>query len=200
MAKGPRYCVPLRRRREGKTNYKDRKAFLLSGKPRLVVRGSLKNIIAQMISAKAIGDEVIVSAHARQLTKKYEWNAPTSNIPAAYLTGLLCGFKAKAKGIDEAILDIGLSSPTKGSSVFATLKGVLDTGVVIPHNEEKLPEKQRLEGQHIAEYANILADKPEEYRNRFSRYLEKKLNPEDLPKHTEETKKNITASLGGGNK
>ncbi|NIQ04427.1 MAG: 50S ribosomal protein L18, partial [Candidatus Korarchaeota archaeon] len=53
---------------------------------------------------------------------------------------LLCGFKTKAKGIDDTILDIGLNSPTKGAKVFAMLKGVLDAGVKVPHNEEKLPD------------------------------------------------------------
>jgi large subunit ribosomal protein L18 len=200
MAKGPRYCVPFRRRKEGKTDYKARKALLLSGKPRLVVRDSLRNMIAQIVVAKVHGDKVTVSAHTRQLTKNYGWKAPTGNIPAAYLTGLLCGLKAKAEGVDEAILDMGLNSPTKGATIFSTLKGVLDADVSVPHDEEKFPKKERIEGQHIARYAEILASNPEEYETRFSKYLEEKLPPESLPKHFAEVKKKITTMLRGGNK
>jgi len=200
MAKGPRYCVPFRRRREGKTNYKARKALLLSGKPRLVARGSLENMIVQVIVAKPHGDEIIISAHSRELTRNYGWKAPRGNIPASYLTGFLCGSKAKAKGVKEAVLDIGLHSPTKNARVFAVLKGVLDAGVRVPHSEEKLPDGDRIEGKHIAGYAKILASNPEEYQIRFSRYLKQKLPPEKFPKHFAKIKKDITASVSGGKK
>ncbi|MDI6846557.1 MAG: 50S ribosomal protein L18 [Candidatus Bathyarchaeia archaeon] len=200
MAKGPRYCVPFRRRREGKTDYRARKALVLSGKPRLVVRGSLKNMIAQIIVAKPHGDEAILSAHGGELAKKYGWKAPRGSLPAAYLTGLLCGLKAKAEGVKEAILDTGLHSPTKGARVFAVLKGVLDAGVNVPHNEEKLPDEKRIKGEHIAEYAQSLASNSEEYQARFSKYLEQKLSPEKLPKHFEQIKKSILATFRGGKK
>ena len=199
MARGPRYCVPFRRRREGKTDYKARKALVLSGKPRLVARGSLKNMIVQIIVAKPCGDEVIVSAHSKELTRDYRWKAPRGNIPASYLTGLLCGLKAKTKGVEEAILDIGLCSSAK-NVVFAALKGVLDAGVNVPYSEEKLPNEGRIKGEHIAKYAEILAPNPEEYQTRFSKYLKQKLPPEEFPKHFAKVKKGITASLSGGKK
>ncbi|RJS78767.1 50S ribosomal protein L18 [Candidatus Bathyarchaeota archaeon] len=198
MARDARYNVPFRRRREGKTDYKARKALVLSGKPRLVARGTLKNMIAQIIVAKPHGDEVTVSAHTRELTRKYGWKAPRGNIPAAYLTGLLCGLKAKTKGVKEAVLDIGLHSPTKGARVFAVLKGALDAGLNIPHSEGKLPEENRIEGKHIAEYAKNLASNQEEYQLRFSKYLEQKLSPENLPKHFEKVKKTILSAFKGG--
>jgi len=199
MAKDSRYCVQLRRRREGKTDYKARKALVLSGKPRFVARGTLKNVIAQIVVAKPHGDEVLVSAHSREL-KKYEWKAPGGNLPAAYLTGLLCGLKAKAQDVKEVILDIGLHSPSKGARVFAMLKGVLDAGVHVPHSEEKLPDEKRIEGEHIAQYAESLASNPEEYQSKFSKYLEQKLPPEDLPKHFAKVKKEISAAFKSGGK
>ena len=122
MARSSIYRVPLRRRREGKTDYRARKALILSEKPRLIARCSLKNVTVQLAVAKPNGDEVLASAHSRELTRNYGWKAPTGNVPAAYLTGLLCGLKAKAKGVEEAILDIGLAAPTKGARVFAALK------------------------------------------------------------------------------
>ncbi len=197
MAKNSRYCVQFRRRREGKTNYKARKALVLSGKPRLVVRGTIKNIIAQIITAKPHGDEVLVSAHSRELGN-HEWKAPKGNIPAAYLTGLLCGLKAKAEGINEAILDIGLHSPSKSARVFAVLKGVLDAGIDVPHGEEKLPDEKRIEGEHIAQYAESLTSNPEEYQSKFSKYLEQKLSPETLPKHFAKIKTQILGAFKGG--
>ncbi len=200
MARGPRYCVPFRRRLEGKTDYKARKVLLLSGKPRLVTRGTLQNMIAQIIVAKPHGDEVVISAHSRELSKTYGWKAPRGNLPAAYLTGFLCGLKAKAKGVKEAILDVGLNSPSKGARVFAVLKGVLDAGVNVPYSEEKLPDEKRIRGEHIAEYAESLASNPEEYQTRFSKYLKQKLPPEKLPKHFAEVKKSIITSFGGGKK
>jgi large subunit ribosomal protein L18 len=199
MAKDSRYCVQFRRRKEGKTDYKARKALVISGKPRLVVRNTLKNIIVQIIVAKPHGDEVLVSAHSREL-KKYEWKAHAGNLPSAYLTGFLCGLKAKAQGIKEAILDIGLHSPSKGARVFAVLKGVLDAGVHVPHSEEKLPDEKRIEGEHIANYAESLASNPEEYQSKFSKYLEQKLPPESLPKHFAKVKTEILAAFKSGGK
>jgi large subunit ribosomal protein L18 len=196
MARNARYCVPFRRRRQGKTDYRKRKALSLSGKPRLVVRGTLNNIIAQIVVAKPYGDEVLISAHSRELTRKYGWKAHRGNIPTAYLTGLLCGLKAKAKGISEAILDIGLHFPSKGSRALTVLKGALDAGMNIPHGEEKLPDEERVKGEHIARYAKTLASNPAEYNLRFSKYLENKLQPESLPEHFEEVKKAIIAEFG----
>lgn len=200
MAKNSRYCAPFRRRKEKKTDYKARKAFLLSGKPRLVARSSLNNIIAQVVVAKPGGDEVLVSAHSRELAKKYGWKASRGNLPAAYLTGFLCGLKAKAEGINEAILDIGLYRPSKGARIFAVLKGVLDAKVDVPHSEEKLPDEKRTKGEHIVKYAESLASSIEEYQAKFSKYLEQKLPPETLPKHVAQVKTDMIASFKTGGK
>jgi large subunit ribosomal protein L18 len=199
MAKGARYRVPFRRRREGKTDYKARRALLLSGKPRLVVRGTLRNMIAQIIVAKPQGDEVLVSACAREL-KTYGWKAPRGNVPASYLTGLLCGLKTKAKGVKEAVSDIGLHSPSKGARVFATLKGIVDSGVNVPHSDEKLPDDKRIKGVHIAQYAKITASDPEDYQHMFSKYFKQKTPPESLPEHFAQVKSKIISAFEDGGK
>jgi len=195
VAKNSRYCTKFRRRREGKTDYKARKAFILSGKPRLVTRTSINNTTAQIILAKPRGDQVLISAHSRELAKKYGWKAPRGNIPTAYLTGFLCGLKAKAHGIGEAILDIGLYPPSKGARVFAVLRGVLDAKVNVPHSEEKLPDEKRIGGEHIAKYAEGLASNAEEYQTKFSKYLEQKIRPETLPKHFVKVKSDMIAAF-----
>jgi large subunit ribosomal protein L18 len=200
MAKNSRYCVQFRRRREGKTNYKSRKALVLSGKPRLVTRIALKNVIVQIITAKPHGDEVLVSAHSKELAKTYGWKASRKNLSAAYLTGLLCGLKAKSKGIKEVILDIGLHSPSKGARVFAVLKGVLDAGIHVPYGEEKLPDEKRIKGEHIAQYAKSLASNPEQYQIRFSQYLRQKIPPEKIIEHFAKVKAEIVAAFKSGGK
>lgn len=200
MARGSRYNVPYRRRKEGKTEYEARKALIISGKPRLVARSSIKNVIAQIVVAKPEGDEVLVSASSRELAKNYGWKAPRGNLPAAYLTGLLCGLKAKTHEITEVILDIGLHAPSKGARAFATLKGVLDAGVQVPHSEEKLPEEARIKGEHISKYAESLAPNTEAYQARFSEYIEQKLPPQELPKHFAEVKSQIMAAFKSGGK
>jgi len=194
VARNARYCTKFRRRREGKTDYKARKALIISGRPRLVTRVSINNVIAQVIVAKPKGDEVLVSAHSRELGK-FGWKAPRGNLPAAYLTGYLCGLKAKAAGVQEAIFDIGLYAPTKGARIFAVLKGVLDAKVTVPHSEDKLPDEKRLRGEHIATYAQNLASEPEEYRQKFSKYLQQDVKPETLPKHLAQVKSDMLAAF-----
>jgi large subunit ribosomal protein L18 len=194
MANSSRYRVHLRRRREKKTDYQARKGFVLSGKPRLVARSSLNNTVAQIVVAKPYGDVVLASAHTRELINKFGWKASTGNVPSAYLAGYLCGLKAKKNGVSEAILDLGLVSPIKGSKVFATLAGVVDAGVSIPHSQEKIV-KDRIKGAHIAKYAKTLGT-PEEYAPKFSAYLAKKLSPEKISEHFDEVKTNISAEFG----
>ena len=193
MAKGASYRVQPRRRREGKTDYRARKALVMSRKPRLVARSSIKNVSVQVVVAKQIGDEVLAAAHSREL-KKYGWKAPGGNVPSAYLTGLLCGLKAKDAKVTEAVLDLGLVRPTKGSRSFAILSGALEAGLEIPHAEEKLM-KDRTKGDHVAKYAKTLGTGSEEYLKKFSQYLSQDLTPEKLSEHFGKVKADIISSF-----
>jgi large subunit ribosomal protein L18 len=197
MARNANYRVQVRRRREGKTDYQARKAMVVSGQPRLVARPSISNANAQIIVAKPIGDMTIAAANSRELVKKYGWKAATGNIPAAYLTGLLCGLKAKAAGIDEAILDIGMIIPTKGARVFAILQGVLDAGVEVPHGEDKIVA-HRARGDHIANYAQELSEEDAEvYAAKFRKCIDNGLAPEKFAEHFSKTRAAIVASFKG---
>jgi len=153
MATGPRYTVPMRRRREARTDYHQRLRLLKSGKPRLVARKSIKNVRAQLVVTGPQGDRTLASAHSQDL-REYGWEAPTGNMPAAYLTGLLAGLRAIEADVEQAVLDIGLNSPTPGSKVFAVQEGAIDAGLEIPHNDEVLAEWPRTRGEHIAKYAD----------------------------------------------
>jgi len=194
VARGPTYRVPWRRRREGKTNYYKRVKLLKSGKPRLVVRKTLNYIWVQVIEARIEGDRVIAAAHSRELYKLYGWKGGGKNTCAAYLTGLLAGYRALLKGVREAVLDIGLARPSKGCRAFAALKGALDAGLKVPHSPEILPSEDRIKCEHIASWAReLLETNPEFYKRQFSRYLARGLRPEELPAHFEEVLKKIKA-------
>ena len=145
MKLSPTFKMPFRRRREGKTNYKKRLKLLLSKKPRLVVRKSLKYIRAQIVEFDKKGDKTLASAFSREL-KKLGWKYACDNLPAAYLTGLLIGKRALEKGISEAVLDMGLYPSTKGSRIYACVKGALDAGLKIPCSEDVLPSEERIKG------------------------------------------------------
>jgi large subunit ribosomal protein L18 len=151
MTQGPRYHVKPRRRREGKTDYRKRLRLLRSRKVRVVVRKSLKNTQVQLVEYKEGGDNILVSANSIELPGKYNWKFSTSTTPAAYLTGLLAGTRAKKKGIDECVLDTGRHPPVTGSKIFASVKGIIDAGIECPHNEEKMPVEDRLMGKHLDE-------------------------------------------------
>ncbi len=157
MATGPRYKVPMRRRREVRTDYHQRLRLLKSGKPRLVARVSNKHITAQVIGTGPLGDETITSARSSDLDT-FGWEAPTGNLPAAYLTGLLAGRRAVAAGIEGAVLDIGLNTATQGNKLFAVQEGAIDGGLEIPHNESVFADWERTRGEHIAEYAESLEE------------------------------------------
>ena len=181
MARGPRYRVAYRRRREGKTDYTARRILATSDKPRYVVRISNKNIVIQLINSKVEGDYVQVQTNSKELSK-YGWQAGTKNISSAYLLGVLAGKKAKKAGIDEAYLDLGLVRPTKGSKVFAAVKGAQDAGLWVPCDSEVIPEMARIEGKKIQEYAESI-ENPYIYERQFSAYIRKGLQPQDLPDH-----------------
>ncbi|MGC9170167.1 MAG: 50S ribosomal protein L18 [Thermoproteus sp.] len=195
MARSGRYKVPLKRRRMGVTNYRKRRKLVVSKLPRLVVRKTNKHIIAQIVVARPQGDETLVGLDTRYLAK-FGWKGDENNTAAAYLLGLAIGYKALAKGVRKAILDIGLHRPTPQSRVFAVLRGALDAGLEVPHDEDVLPEDDRISGAHVAEYAERLkSENEEEYKRRFSRYLQRGLAPEELPKHFEEVKNKIIEQL-----
>ncbi|AFL67135.1 50S ribosomal protein L18 [Desulfurococcus amylolyticus] len=190
MAKGPRYKVPRRRRREGKTNYYKRYRMIVSGHPRFIVRKTLNYIWVQVATAKPEGDVIIAAAHSNELRKKFGWKAGTCNTSAAYLTGLLAALRALEKGVEYAVPDIGLHRPVKGAIVFAAIKAANDAGLKVPMGEEVAPSEERIRGEHIASYAKILRENGL-LEKRFSRYLANGLQPEDLPSHFEEVKNKI---------
>ncbi len=195
MVRGSQYNLPYRRRRNGTTDYASRKRLVLSGLPRLVVRPASKHITVQVIEAKAKGDVVLASAHSSEL-RKYSWRGAGGNVPAAYLTGSLAGYRARTKGVQTAVLDIGTRPVSIGSRMFAAMTGAVDSGLKVPHGDEILTAKDRLRGEHIAAFGKLLSQKPDLYQKRFSNYLKQNLKPEEIPAHFEEVREKISQSFG----
>lgn len=146
--------LPYKRKLEGRTDYLARLSLLKSGKPRLVVRRSLRNIIIQFVDFNPDGDKIISSTSSKELKKTYSIKGSLKNIPAAYLTGLIAGKKAEKIKITEVVPDLGIRKPHTGGAVFAALKGIIDSGIKISHkadSDEKsvFPSEDRLKGTHV---------------------------------------------------
>ncbi|MGQ9514534.1 MAG: 50S ribosomal protein L18 [Thermoproteota archaeon] len=143
--------LAFRRRREGLTDYALRTKLLRSRLPFLVVRSSNRYVYAQIVSPAISGDRTFTSASSREL-RRFGWRLGTASTPAAYLVGYLIGLRASNLGISSAILNIGLSTPTKGNKAFAVVDGTIEAGLQIPRKEDASIPKERLYGKHIVEY------------------------------------------------
>ena len=184
--------VRYKRARKRKTNYKTRLNLLKSRKSRIVIRLSKKNIWAQIVNFEIKGDKVLAAAHSKELIK-IGWNYGKSNMPAAYLTGMLLAKKAKNKKIvGNLILDIGMNKSISGSKVYACLKGMVDNGLNVKHSDNILPSDDRVSGKHISDYANKIKENKESYEKQFSKNLKEKALPEKISEKFEEVKKSIT--------
>ncbi|MGB9708164.1 MAG: 50S ribosomal protein L18 [Candidatus Pacearchaeota archaeon] len=139
--------VSFRRRRERKTDYHSRISLLKSRLPRIIIRKTNKYIIMQLVESKEAQDSTIGYANSSEL-KKLGWSYSFKNLPAAYLTGFLIAKKSEEKA-KEAVLDIGLQRSTKGSRIYAAIKGAIDGGLKIKCSEEMLPSDERIKGQHL---------------------------------------------------
>ncbi|MCS7140998.1 MAG: 50S ribosomal protein L18 [Candidatus Nitrosocaldus sp.] len=182
------YIETLKRIREGRTDYRKRRAILLGKHVFATVRVSDENVMVQISKATMNGDVVLASAHSRELLK-YGWKGSRRCIPACYLTGLLAGKKARANGIDGCIVYAGVRGFS--SRVGACAKGLIDAGLDVPVGEDALPDDDRITGKHIADYARMLKEDSALYSKRFSAILARGLRPEEYVKHFNEVKANI---------
>jgi len=166
-------------------------------KLRAVIRKTNKYVIVQVVEFAPKGDITRIAVHSSILTK-FGWKGDLNNTSAAYLTGLIAGLKAVKMGINKLIPDIGLHRPVKGCRIFAAIKGLRDAGVEVPASEEVLPPDERVRGEHISSHAEKLYEESIEKFNRlFSEYLNRGLDPREIPKHFEEVKEAILRSFTG---
>ena len=177
--------VLYRRKREGRTNYKKRLILLKSRMPRLVIRKTNNQVIAQIVEYSPDGDKVLVATSSLAL-KKLGWNYSCKNMPACYLAGFLLGKKAKDKKVSGAIVDFGLQSNIPGSKLYAVVKGAKDSGLDIPADEKVLPKNERLSGEHISSYYSKGAGDAQ-----FSSYRKENVDPAKLAHDIDALKKKI---------
>jgi large subunit ribosomal protein L5e len=122
-----RYQVKFRRRREGKTDYRQRHKLITqdknkynSPKYRLVVRFSNKYVLCQVVYSEIEGDKVLCSASSSELPK-YGLSVGLKNYAATYCTGLLLARRLlKQLGLDETYT--GVEEPT-GNVVSTKVNG-----------------------------------------------------------------------------
>merc|ERR1711907_131047 len=223
-----RFQVKWRRRREGKTDFYARKRLInqeknkyFTPKFRLVVRFTNRDIIAQIVSAKIVGDEGLTSAYAHELQKfGMPGKLGLTNYAASYCTGLLVARRALTKlgladkyaGAEEvdgnafivdemddgprpfkAVLDVGLKRTTTGSRSFGVMKGAADGGLLIPHNEKRFPGYDRASKEYDPEVhkSHIMGEHVGEYMT----YLQE----EDPGKYERQFKKFLAAGINGEN-
>jgi len=142
-----------RRRLEGKTNYTKRLILLKGGHLRLVVRKSDKYLYLQIVESVQAQDKIIFSVSTKELLKQ-GWpetkKGSLKSVSAGYLGGFLLG--KKTKGLKKkVILDSGLIPNTKGSRIYAVVKGLSDSGVKINYDEKVIPSQERIQGKHMKE-------------------------------------------------
>ena len=182
------YTSTFRRIRERKTNYRKREKLLVGKKDFVTVNVSDQNISAQLIRPDLLGDKVMASVHSNELLS-YGWKGSRKNIPSCYLVGLLLGKKCLQKKISSAILYIGKRHFT--TKIAACLKGLSEAGLELPFSESILPSEDRIQGNHIADYAKKLKANDDVYKSRFSSNLGSGLEPEKYPSHFSEVKDKI---------
>ena len=135
------FQVKLRRRREGRTDYRQRHKLIQqdknkyqSHKYRLVVRFSNRYVLAQIIYAEIDGDKVLAAAHSKEL-EKYGLKIGLKNYAAAYATGLLLARRLLNQlGLGE--IYAGVEEPT-GEVISTEVNG--RTYFVDSVNDEKKP-------------------------------------------------------------
>lgn len=147
-----------KRRRENKTDYLRRLKLLKSGKPRIVFRKTNKYILAQSVTSKQAQDKIEISVNSKELLK-YSWPKESSgslkSITASYFTGFLIGKKIIAKKLENSIVDFGMLRTQHKSKPYAFLKGLIDAGIKISCDEEKLPSEERIKGTHLKNKINF---------------------------------------------
>jgi large subunit ribosomal protein L5e len=96
----------------------------------------------------------------------------------------------------RCFLDVGIQRTTKGCRIFGALKGAVDGGLDIPHNEKLFPgytnedgqveydaeeHKNKITGVTMTEYMEELKEEDEDrYNELFAAYLKQGINEENL--------------------
>jgi large subunit ribosomal protein L5e len=201
---------------------------------RLILRFSNKNISCQAGYTILTGDKICSHAYTRDLSN-YGLTVGMTNYSAAYCVGLLCarrclssfGLDKIYSGVDSVtgsdtklepvyaeprpftlIIDTGLKRTSTGSKLFGILKGALDGGVKIHHNEkrfvgyEKITNKYEPDlmrryifGSHVSDFMEELEEEePDSFRRQFSQFIKQGVKHSDLEQIYDRVHKAIRAN------
>lgn len=218
-----RYHVKFRRRRECKTDYKQRTKLIAQDKNkyntpkyRLVVRVTNRDVVAQIYSSDLKHDECIMTAYAHEL-KRYGLDVGLTNYSACYCTGLLLARRLIAKfGMEQegqaevdgdfylldddsafkAFLDLGLARPTTGANVFGAMKGAVDGGLHIPHSTKRFPgSHQVVEDDSKVNKFDAAVHRERIFGQHVANYM-RKLQEESEESYQRQFSKYIEAGIG----
>jgi large subunit ribosomal protein L5e len=203
-------------------------------KHRIVVRITNRDVIAQIVYSKIDGDIVRTAAYAHELPD-YGLKVGLTNYASCYCVGLLLARRmlkilnldGAYKGAEEVtaemyeveandegprpfrcFLDIGLQRASTGARIFGVLKGAVDGGLDIPHNEKRFPgydnESKEYDAEfhqsmifatHVADYMEHLVEQDEDrYKEQFANYISNKVEADDIKEIIEATHAAIRAN------
>jgi large subunit ribosomal protein L5e len=194
-------------------------------KYRLIVRITNRKVICQIAYATIRGDMVISGANSTEL-KHFGVPCGHKNYAAAYCTGLLVARRTLKKlGLDEtikgkeeidgedyhveeeetekrpfkAILDVGIRRTCVGARMWGALKGAVDGGLHIPHNNKNFPgykapeekggeaeydaeaHKAKIFGEHVKEYMEMMQEEDStKYEAHFSKFIESDIDADKM--------------------
>merc|ERR1712216_427829 len=134
---------------------------------------------------------------ARRLLKKYglaDKFEGTAEVTAEYEDSYVHGNDEDGPNAFHALLDVGLKRTTLGSKIFAAMKGAFDGGLEIPHSNKKFygydadekeysaeENRDRILGAHDSSYMESMEEEePEEYAEKFKKYIEAGVTAENM--------------------
>merc|ERR1712164_92066 len=149
---------------------------------------------------------------ARRLLQKYglaDKFEGTEEVTAEFEDCFVLNNEDEEEGVSafHANLDVGLKRTTLGSKIFSAMKGAFDGGLEIPHSEKKFygydadeksydaeANRERILGGHVAEYMRSMEEEePEEYQQKFAKYIAAGMTADNLEDKYLEVHKAIRA-------
>merc|ERR1711871_889317 len=149
---------------------------------------------------------------ARRLLTKYglaDKFEGTEEVTAEFEDCYVLNNEDEEEGVSafHANLDVGLKRTTLGSKIFSAMKGAFDGGLEIPHSEKKFygydadeksydaeANRERILGGHVAKYMrSVEEEEPEEYQQKFAKYIAAGMTADNLEDKYLEVHKAIRA-------
>merc|ERR1712022_63923 len=139
-------------------------------KYRFVVRFTNKDIICQVVSSKLKGDICHTAAYAHELPR-YGLSVGLTNYSAAYCVGLLCARRLLQKyGLDE-----------KFEGTEEVTAEFEDCFVHNEDDDDAESNRERILGGHVSQYMESMQEEePEEYEEKFKKYIEAGIEPDGM--------------------